>query len=137
MRLESSPSRKASKADRTRNTSLENPLWGPDWPKVRALWSLDTSRAHLNHGSFGAVPIPVQAVQDELRRRVEANPMRGLWRTLRKELDWARAVASRFLGADVEGFAFVPNATTGVNTVLASIPLKPSEEVLITNQTYG
>ena len=63
--------------------------------------------------------------------------MRSLFRTLAGELDKARAVAASFLGADVHGFAFVPNVTTGVNTVLASIAFRPRDEVLITDQTYG
>jgi len=44
---------------------------GIRWPDLRREFSLDSSVAHLNHGSFGAVPIPVQRFQDELRRRVE------------------------------------------------------------------
>ncbi len=63
--------------------------------------------------------------------------MRSLSRTFWAELDKARAVAAAFLGADLDGFVFVPNATTGVNTVLANLALQPGDEVLITDQTYG
>ena len=116
---------------------MENSLWGSDWSQVRSLWSLDPSVAHLNHGSFGAVPIPVQTAQEELRGRVEANPMKSLSRSLSRDLDEARQVVSSFLGASLEGFVFVPNATTGANTVLASSFIKPGDEVLATDQTYG
>ncbi len=116
---------------------MENRFWGPDWPTVRQRWSLDSSVAHLNHGSFGAVPIPVQQAQDEIRRRIESNPMKELSRDLHGELDEARKVAARFLGADVDGFAFVHNATTGANTALSTVDLEPTDEVLVTNQTYG
>jgi isopenicillin-N epimerase len=92
---------------------------------------------HLNHGSFGAVPIPVQKEQDRLRRRVETNPMKYLSRALANDLDDARGAAARFLHAEVEGFVFVPNATTGVNTVLASMSNLSGGEVLVTDQTYG
>ncbi len=112
-------------------------LWGADWPQVRELWSLDRSVAHLNHGSFGAVPIPVQEEQERLRRKVESNPMENLSRTLAGQLDEARAAAAKFLGAEVQGFVFVPNATTAVNTVLASVPNLSGGEVLVTDQTYG
>jgi len=118
-------------------STLDNPLWGPDWQQVRTFWSLDPSVAHLNHGSFGAVPIPVQRAQDELRRQVEANPMKSLSRALEGELNKARTVAASFLGGDIDGFAFVPNATTGANTVLTNIALRQGDEVLITDQTYG
>ncbi len=118
-------------------SALDNPLWGPDWNHVRASWSLDPSVAHLNHGSFGAVPVPVQKAQDEFRRMVEANPMKSLSRTFWAELDQARRVAADFLGADLDGFVFVPNATTGVNTVLESPIIQNGDEVLVTDQTYG
>ncbi len=118
-------------------TLQKNNLWGNDWARVRELWSLDGSVAHLNHGSFGAVPIPVQEEQDRLRRKVESNPMENFARTLAGELDDARAVAASFLGAELQGFVFVPNVTTGVNTVLASVPNLSGGEVLVTDQTYG
>jgi len=116
--------------------TLDNKLWGPDWPDVRREFSLDSSVAHLNHGSFGAVPIPVQKFQDELRRRVESNPMKSLSRDLRKQLDEARLTSAKFLDADPDGFAFVHNATTGANSVLTSPILHCGDEVLITDQTY-
>jgi len=116
---------------------VENPLWGPDWPRVRDLWSLDPSVAHLNHGSFGAVPVPVQKAQEELWARVEVNPMKSLARNLTRDIDEARTIVSAFLGATPEGFVFVPNATTGVNTVLAGPFIKNGDEVLVTDQTYG
>lgn len=116
---------------------VENPVWGPDWPEVRALWSLDRTSAHLNHGSFGAVPLPVQRAQDEIRRIVQANPTGFFWRALEDRLDEARHTAAEFLHADPDGFAFVPNATTAVSTVLGSLEFGPGDEILVTDQTYG
>src|SRR5215472_8750061 len=116
---------------------MENSLWGPDWSEIRKLWSLDPLVAHLNHGSFGAVPIPVQKVQDALRGKVEANPMRSLSRNLSRDLEQARSIAAASLEAEPEGFVFVPNATTGVNTILTAPFIKSGDEVLITDQTYG
>ncbi|MEN8163271.1 MAG: aminotransferase class V-fold PLP-dependent enzyme, partial [Acidobacteriota bacterium] len=48
----------------------------------------------------------------------------------------ARRGLAAFIGADPEGLAFVNNATTGVNTVLASFPLGPGDEVIVTNHEY-
>ncbi|TMK81297.1 MAG: aminotransferase class V-fold PLP-dependent enzyme [Actinobacteria bacterium] len=116
---------------------IENPLWGPEWPSVRARWPLDPERVHLNHGSFGAVPTAVLDHQEDLRRRVERNPVSELWLTFTGGREEARHAAAAFLGADPDGFAFVPNATTGVNAVLSSLALGAHDEVLITDHAYG
>jgi isopenicillin-N epimerase len=62
--------------------------------------------------------------------------MKSLSRDLRKQLDEARLISAKFLGADPDGFAFARNATTGVNSVLASPTLHAGDEVLVTDQTY-
>lgn len=114
-----------------------NDLWGPDWPQVRALWPLEPTVAHLNHGSFGAVPTPVLEEQQSWRDRMESNPVRFFNREQRVALDEARAEVARFLGVDSEAMAFVHNATSGVSTVFASFPLSSGDQVLITNHAYG
>src|SRR5262245_22996406 len=101
------------------------------------LWGLDGSVTFLNHGSFGACPLRVLERQQELRRRLEAEPVRFMIRELEAELDRARAALAAFVGADPDDLVFVPNATTGVNTVLRSLPLRAGDELLITNQAYN
>ncbi|HUC23473.1 MAG TPA: hypothetical protein VMA73_12260, partial [Streptosporangiaceae bacterium] len=59
-----------------------NPIWGEDWDEVRRLWLLDREVAHCNHGSFGAVPAPVLAAQEKIRRQMAVNPMRWFLREL-------------------------------------------------------
>ena len=77
-------------------------------------WALDPEVTFLNHGSYGACPEPVLAVQRALRDRLEAEPVRFLSGELPGLLDTARTAIGRFLCADPDGLAFVPNATTGV-----------------------
>ncbi|HEX6755476.1 MAG TPA: aminotransferase class V-fold PLP-dependent enzyme [Mycobacteriales bacterium] len=118
-----------------RQPSPANPLWGPDWLAVRAHWPLDPALAHLNHGGFGAVPLPVLEHQDRLRQAMERNP-NAFFRDVEDQLDQARLRVAAFLGSDPDGVVFVPNATTGISTVLASVPLSPEDELLVTSQTY-
>ena len=115
----------------------DNPLWGPDWPEVRALWPLEATVAHINHGSYGAVPTPVLAEQQSWRDRMESNPVRFFTRELPVALESARAEVEQFLGADPGSLAFVPNATSAASTVLAGFPLGPEDAVLLTDHSYG
>jgi isopenicillin-N epimerase len=90
-------------------------------PLDRSPWLLEPGISFLNHGSFGACPEPVLEAQRAWRDRLEREPVRFLGRELEGHLDEARAEVAAFLGADPDGLAFVPNATTGVSTVLASL----------------
>jgi isopenicillin-N epimerase len=104
---------------------------------VRAPWLLDPTIAFLNHGSFGACPRAVLAVQQGLRERLEREPVQFLVRDLEGLLDTARAALAAYVGAAAEDLAFVTNATTGVNAVLRSLRLDPGDELLTTDHAYG
>jgi isopenicillin-N epimerase len=102
-----------------------------------AQWGLEPNVIYLNHGAFGACPLIVLEEQREFRARLERQPVRFFMRELEGLLDETRRVLGAFLGADPQDLAFVSNATAGVNTVLASLPLRTGAEVLITNHTYA
>ena len=100
-------------------------------------WRLDPAVTFLNHGSYGACPEPVLAVQRDLRDRLEAEPVRFLGGDLPGLLDDARVAVGAFLGADPAGIAFVPNATTGVNAVVQSLRFEPGDELLTDDHEYN
>lgn len=100
-------------------------------------WSLDPGITYLNHGSFGACPKPVLDVQAQYRERLEREPIVFLVHELEDLLDAARSVLASFVGADADDLVFVPNATTGVNTVLRSLVFEPGDELLTTNHEYN
>ncbi len=99
-------------------------------------WSLDPEITFLNHGSYGACPRAVLEAQAVWRARLEAEPVRFFEEEYLPALDEARRRVARFVGADPEGLVFVPNATTGVNTVLRALPLGPGDELLTTDHVY-
>lgn len=103
----------------------------------RALWSLDPDFVYLNHGAFGACPIEVQTYQRELRARIERQPCRFFIRDFEAAHHEARTVLADFLHADADDIAFLPNATTAVNTVLRSIPFRHGDAILTTDHIYN
>lgn len=114
----------------------DNPLWGPGWDGVRELWSLDPRVAHLNHGSYGAVPVRVRQAQDAFRAEVDDNPERWFRRRMPDEVVGARTAIAQFFGVSAEAIALVRNASTGASTALANLALAPGDEILLTNHAY-
>ncbi len=100
-------------------------------------WALDPAITYLNHGAFGACPLPVLAAQSELRARLEREPVHFLDAELEPRWEAARSQLAEFLGAEQQDLAFLPNATTGVNTVLRSLEFRPGDEVLTTDHEYN
>ena len=103
----------------------------------RAAWVLDPETLHLNHGSFGAVTKVVRREQGRWRRIAQANPNGFFTRVLVDALDAVRIRVAEFVRADPSTVLLQPNVTWAVSTVLASFPLRPGDEVLITDDTYA
>ncbi|HEY6433240.1 MAG TPA: hypothetical protein VIZ17_14760, partial [Acetobacteraceae bacterium] len=87
---------------------------------IRHEWLLDPDWLTVNHGSFGATPKSVLAVQEDWRRRTEAQPSRFMRMILPDALRAAADAMARFMGAEGKDLAFLDNATTGCNAVLRS-----------------
>jgi isopenicillin-N epimerase len=100
-------------------------------------WALDPGTVFLNHGSFGARPWAVLEVAARIRAEMEENPVAFLDRSYEARLDAARGRVAHFVGADPEDLAFVPNATSGVATVLRSLRFGPGDELLATDHEYN
>ncbi|MGW4630270.1 aminotransferase class V-fold PLP-dependent enzyme [Streptomyces rubiginosohelvolus] len=112
------------------------PLALPDGRPAAAAWSLDPSVKHLNHGSFGAVPLVAQREQDRQRRLMEASPVQW-FPALPGKIAAARSALARFLGVAVDDLALVPNASAGASVAYNSLPVRPGGEVLVTDHGYG
>ncbi len=103
------------------------------------MWSLSDDVHHLNHGSFGAVPVEVQRAQAETRRIWEDNPTRFVIRDLAPAVARARLALSAFIGSDPAGLAFTRNASQGVAAVVRSLEgtLRPGDEIVTTSHHYN
>jgi isopenicillin-N epimerase len=104
---------------------------------MRDLFLLDPDVVFLNHGSFGACPKEVLDACQSWQREMERNPVEFLGRRSARLLADARAALAALVGARADSLVFVPNATTGVNTVARSLPLRPGDEILTTDHEYG
>jgi isopenicillin-N epimerase len=131
-----------------KSSQQANPVSAPRQKEARhwqQFWALQPDITYLNHGSFGACPLAVLEVQQQLRLQLERQPMDFLSRELEPLLDDARQKLAAFVGAPAEDVAFVPNATTGVNAVLRSLSLSsiPSarlqvgDQIVTTSHTYN
>ncbi len=100
-------------------------------------WRINSEKAFLNHGSFGAAPIPVLERQRDWIDLIERQPVRFYARRLEQALDDVRVALGEFVGADPDDLALVTNATEGVNTVLRSLALEPGDELIVTSQEYN
>ncbi|MBL8312990.1 MAG: aminotransferase class V-fold PLP-dependent enzyme [Rubrivivax sp.] len=104
---------------------------------MRDEFLLEPGLIFLNHGSFGACPIPVLQALQHWQRETERNPVALLGRRSAELLRQARAALAAYLGAAADDLVFMPNATTGVNTVARSLALQAGDEVLGTDHEYG
>jgi isopenicillin-N epimerase len=108
----------------------------PPRSALGGLWDLSDSVCFLNHGSFGACPREVLSYRESLVRELEAEPMDFLVRRLPLLLAEQIAFLESFLGAEPGSIVLVPNATTGVNTILRSLRLEAGDEILIAGSEY-
>jgi len=114
---------------------------------MRGDFLLDPEVTYLNHGSYGACPRAVFDEYQRFQRELEREPTDFLTRRLSGWfpdrgtepglLEEAGASLAAFVGARPEDLVFVPNATSGLNSVIRSLRIRPEEEILTTKHEYG
>lgn len=89
-------------------------------------------------GSYGAFPIAIRDKANELRYQWDARPCPFIKYEYPKILDESRAAMAELLDVPVSTVVFIPNATTGVNTVLRNMVWNPDgkDEILQLNIIY-
>ena len=115
---------------------------------LRSQWPLETGLTYLNHGTVGVTPLPVLDAQRGIRDDIERNPSRYLLRELceivvghpraeRPRLRQAADAVGEFVGVRGDDLVFVDNTTTGANAILRSWPIRPDDEILVSDFSYG
>jgi isopenicillin-N epimerase len=105
--------------------------------KIRKLFLLDPDIVFLNHGSFGATPIPVFEEYQKWQRRLEHQPVQFLSSDVFEYLRKAREELARYINSGRDEIVMVPNVTTGVNIVARSLIFSEEDEILTTDHEYG
>lgn len=104
---------------------------------LKNYFSLDPEIHFLNHGSFGACPIPVFEAYQEWQRQLERQPVLFLGRQFDALLSESRTRLGEYLNAAAANLVYIPNATHGVNIIARSLRFQPGDEILTTNHEYG
>ncbi|KXL45683.1 hypothetical protein M433DRAFT_143727 [Acidomyces richmondensis BFW] len=92
---------------------------------------------NLNHGSFGTYPKVIRAVHRQHLDDCELRPDQWIRFAYPRLLDDSRRAIASYVKAPVEACVFVPNATTGLNTVLRNLVFVPGDVILYFSTIYG
>ncbi|GAA1986528.1 aminotransferase class V-fold PLP-dependent enzyme [Catenulispora subtropica] len=112
------------------------PLSLPDGRPAISAWSLDPAIRHLNHGSFGAVPVAAQREQERLREAMHASPVEW-FAGLPARVAAARAEIAGLLRVEPDATVLVPNASAGASVVFANLTAPAGGEIVVTDHGYG
>ena len=104
---------------------------------LREQFLIDSTVAYLNHGSYGACPIPVFEAYQAYQKELETEPASLLYRDFASRIQKSRERLALFLNCQSDQLAFVRNATYGMNMAANSVDLQPGDKVLATNFEYG
>ena len=90
----------------------------------------------LNHGSFGAYPRVIQDKQDAFQKQCHERPDTFIVYNLPNLIDDSRKAVAPLLGVETDEVVFVPNATTGVNTVLRNLKWETGDVIVHFSTIY-
>lgn len=91
----------------------------------------------MSKGSFGAHPRQIQSRLRHYQNLAEARPDQFIRYDYPKLLDRSRDEMAKYLNCPVDDLVFVPNATTGVNTILRNFKVSASDCILYFSTIYG
>ncbi|TKA82679.1 hypothetical protein B0A55_01483 [Friedmanniomyces simplex] len=92
---------------------------------------------NLNHGSFGTYPKSIRSLVHHYQEEAEARPDPWIRYGYPQLLDESRAAVAKHLNAPASTIVLIPNATTGLNTVLHNLVYHPGDTIIYFATIYG
>lgn len=81
-------------------------------------------------GSFGTYPLPIRSTLHTFQDAAEARPDDFIRYKYPVHLNESRKAVAKIINAPPKTVVFVPNATTGINTVLRNIKFEEGDHIL-------
>tara|TARA_Y100000768_G_scaffold332304_1_gene271876 strand:- start:780 stop:1895 length:1116 start_codon:yes stop_codon:yes gene_type:complete len=91
----------------------------------------------LNHGSYGACPIPVFKEYQKWQKKLENQPVQFMTKLLWKNLKKSRVALGEFIKCSEKDILLFSNPTMAVNNIIDNLNLSSNDEVLMTQHEYG
>jgi selenocysteine lyase/cysteine desulfurase len=99
-------------------------------------FSFSPSFTPLNHGSYGATPRAIEEKHFSVQRYVAERPDVFITYKLPDLLDDSRKAIAPLLGVPMDEVVFMPNATTGINTVLRNLKFEEGDVIVHFSTIY-
>ncbi len=109
---------------------------GAGWSQIREQFLLKPGASYLNCASIGVPPAPVVDALTRNRRSMAVDPVGAKGRLSCRIIEQVRPSLAGFLGVDPRELAFTQNASQGLQSIAAGIPLKRGDEVLTTSHEH-
>ena len=106
------------------------------WRDVQSAFSIDRNIINLDNGNVSPSPKNVTEAMMRYTWQMQNTPGFMLWEVFLPELAAVRSTIARNFGCDADEIALVRNATEALQIVLLGAPLKPGDEILMTNHDY-
>ena len=130
----------SSTMESSTTSSVPCPVKSPKVPfgrPMRALFPFSPSYNPLNHGSYGAHPTAVGLANAAVRAEAESAPDPFIVFNFAPRLVEQRRLAADMLRCPLDELVFVPNATTGTDTVLKNIKWEKGDVIMCYDVVYG
>ena len=98
---------------------------------------LDSGITFLNHGSYGACPIPVFEDYQNWQKKLENQPVQFMTNYLWESLKKSREHLAEYINCSSSDILLFSNSTTAINNLINNLSLMEGDEVLMTQHEYG